>query len=141
MPISRLRGGTPFISRLPKKTSPASGVSNPAIIRRVVVMTRLSRVPLQPLPDEALLVGRVAGTNEVEIDELHVGDLRPAHRHVGARDAAAAPCRVRRHRGPRYGPVQEAPRILRILGTLDERVALEGPGHAVGGMDDLDGCT
>src|SRR5712664_3153088 len=91
-----------------------------------------------PLLHQPLLVRRIAGLHEVEIDELHVGDLEAAHRDVAARDAGATPLGVGGHRRLRHRPVEEAPGVLRILGALHQRVALEGPRHAVGGMDDVD---
>src|SRR5438128_12518518 len=76
------------------------------------------RVLLLPALHEPLLVLRVARLHEVEIDELHLGDLGTAHRHVRARDAGAAPFGVGGHRGLGHRPVEEAPGVLRILRAL-----------------------
>src|SRR2546428_2767734 len=137
MPTPRLRGGTSLTTRPSKAISPASGRSNPAIIRNVVVlphpeppttdtsspclissdsastatvapnrfvtlrseMFTLPREFLQPLLHEAVLVlGRL---HEVQVDQVHLRDLRAADGHIGPRDAGPTPPRIRRHRGLR----------------------------------------
>src|SRR5687767_14361160 len=141
MPTARRRGLTSFTTRPPKRISPASGRSKPAIMRSVVVlphpepptsatsspgamsrdsastarappkrlvtprrlMSTSARIFLQPLLDETVLVlGRL---HEIDLDQVHLGDLRSAHGHVRARDRGPPPLRVGAHRRFRHRPV------------------------------------
>src|SRR6202165_3721701 len=119
--------------------SPSTARAGPKhfVTPRSEMFTRLPGKLLQPLLDQAVLVlGRL---DEVEVDQVHVRDLLAGNRDVGPRDAGPAPPGVGRHRRPAHRPVEEAPSVLRVLGALDQRVALERPRHAVRGEDDVDG--
>src|SRR5262245_11693819 len=109
------------------RESPSTAVEAPKrlLTSRSVMRMALLRVFLLPQLDESVLVLRIARLDEVEVDQLHLGDLRSAHRHVGPRDACPAPLRIRRHRGLRHGPVQESLGVGRILGALHQPVGLE----------------
>src|SRR5215470_6747627 len=122
------------------RESPSTAVDAPKrlLTSRRLMRMALLRVFLLPQLHEPFLVLRITGLHEVEIDQLHLRDLRPAHRHVRSRDARAAPLGVRRHRGLRDGPVEKPLRVRRILRALHEPVGLERPRHAVRGPDDVD---
>src|SRR3989442_9528761 len=124
----------------PSRESPSTATAEPKrLLRPRSVIFMSARVLPQPRLDESVLVFGIAGLHEIEVDEVHLRDLRAAHGDVGAGEARAPPGGVGAHRRPGDRPVEEAPGVLRILGALHQRVALECPGHAVGGMDDVDG--
>src|SRR5712692_11550134 len=107
--------------------SPSTARAGPKhfVTPRSEIFTRLPRKLLQPLLDQAVLV--LGGLDEVQVDQVHLRDFLAGHGNVGARDAGPAPPRIRGHRRPAHGPVVEAPRVLRVLGTLHQRVTLERP--------------
>src|SRR5690242_18372349 len=84
------------------RESPSPAVEAPKrlLTSRSVMRMALFRVLLLPELHQSVLVLRIARLDEVDIDELHLRDLRPAHPNVGARDARPAPLRVRRHGRP-----------------------------------------
>src|SRR3990172_7815226 len=108
-------------------------------VRRSRVIFTLLRVFFQPALHEPVLVLRVAGLHEIDVDQVHLGDLMAGNRDVRPRDPRAAPRGVGGHRRLRHRPVEEALGVLGILGALHESVPLERPRDAVAGIDDVDG--
>src|SRR5688572_28560348 len=87
------------------RESPSTATAPPnRFVRPRSEMRMLLGELLLPLLHEPVLVGRIAGLHEVDVDELHLGDLGAAHLHVAARDAGAAPLRVGGHGAPGDGP-------------------------------------
>src|SRR6266852_3531467 len=107
--------------------NPSTARAGPKLLvtLRSEMFTRLPRKLLQPLLDQAVLV--LGGLDEVEVDQVHFRDLLAGNRDVGPGDAGPAPPGIGCHRRAADGPIQEAPRVLRVLGALDQRVALERP--------------
>src|SRR5260370_29506201 len=121
------------------RESPSTATAPPKrFVRRSRLIRTLPRVLLEPALHEPVLVRGIAGLHEIDGDQVHLGELRAAHGDVGPRHRAAPPLAVRGHRRLRDRPVEEAPGVLRILGPLHDRVALEGPRDPVARIDHVD---
>src|SRR5438128_5481229 len=108
------------------RESPSTAIDAPKRLVRPVRSMRTSAGELfEPALDEPVLVGRIARPHEVDVDQVHLGDLLPGHGDVRPGDPRAAPRGVRSHRRLGHRPVEEAPRVRWVLGAVHQRVALE----------------
>src|SRR6184192_3269518 len=121
------------------RESPSTATAPPKrFVRRSRPIRTLPRVLLEPALHEPVLVLRIPRLFEVDVDQVHLGEFRAAQGDVPTGHLGAPPLGVRRHRRRGDRPVEEAPRVLRILGALHERIALEGPRNPVRRIDHVD---